>query len=212
MDATVQEELCALVGTVVGQRAPLEEDTGLVVHRPDRLELTDWGWLDDLAGSIVQEVLLSFDLRKKTGDEEPEELERWKWPASGDDRLERRRDHRLRIRTTIDDLFEKSFPSGYVSATARAWKIQIADKCADAILDRFHVRPAASGPWALYRRSIYDVGQDLQQALGQGSLFLMTGRLLEAKAMEAAIERALSVIHKLIGELEQGDPSGRTDI
>ena len=74
-----------------------------------------------------------------------------------------------------------------------------ADACADGILDRFYLRPATQGPHATCRRMMYEVGQELQRALGHRSLYLVSGRSAEVQAMEEAIARA----YEALGELKR---------
>ena len=140
----------------------------------------------------------------KTADDDPAEIEQWKQIDAESEVIEQRKNHRLRIRTAVDDLFEESLAHMDVPASLRAYKIQIADACADTILDRFYLRPPSTGPHTQHRRTIYGVGQRLQQALGYKTLFLMTGRIAEVRAMETAIEAAYETIHKLLQELEHG--------
>ncbi len=197
MGNTVEGLLRTLLRVIFDLEPPVEQDVGLPIRRPEGLEIPDRRWLEMVVEAIAAEVLLSFDLREKQADDDPIEVEQWQQPEVVDEWAERRRNHRLRIRTAVDDLFEGSLAQPEIPASLRAWKIQIADACADAILDRFHLRPASSGPHATCRRVMYDVGQELQRALGYKSLFLMTGRSAEVKAMEAAIERAYEAIREL---------------
>jgi hypothetical protein len=204
MDNAVDGQLRALLRVVFNLREPEEGEPGLAVTRPEGLWVRDRGWLEEVVEAIVGELLLSFDFRVKSQNDDRSEIAEWKQPECVEERTERRWNHRLRIRTIVDDRFEESLAQPDVSPSLRAWKIQIADACADAILDRFHVRPASTGPHATYRRTMYDVGQILQQALGCKTLFLMSGRIAEAKAMEAAIARAYEAVRKLVRELEHG--------
>lgn len=126
---------------------------------------------------------MTFDLRGKTEHDEPKEIEEWRKPVIVGGWVERRENHRLCIRTMVDDLFENNCPLSDVPTSVRAWKLQTADQCADVVLERFHVRPASSGPWMSHRRRMHDIGDYFHQALGYKDLFLMTGRIVEAKAM-----------------------------
>ena len=49
---------------------------------------------------------------------------------------------------------------------------------------------------------MYDIGQNLQQAIAHKDLFLMTGRVDEVNAMRAAILKAHQTLAELIGKLE----------
>lgn len=202
---SIDTELCALLRIIFDLRVPEEGDANLQINRPENSIILELGWLEDLIEAIVEGVLIAFDLRRKTENDDSKEIEKWKKPVIVGGWVERRKNHRLRIRTMVDDLFEKNFPFSNVPASVRAWKIQIADGCADAILERFHLRPASSGPWAIYRRTMHDIGESLQQALGYKNLFLMTGRIAEAKAMEASIKSAYQAIRELVQDLEKND-------
>lgn len=206
MDGVIEIRIRTLLRVICDLRVPEEGDEGLQVNRPEGLTISELSWLEDLVEAIAREILLTFDLREKTKDDDPEEVEKWKKPVTVGGWVERRKNHRLRIRTEVDDLFEKSFPDSNVSASVRAWKIQIADQCADAILERFHVRPASSGPWAFYRRMMYEIGEKLQQALAYKDLFLMTGRIAEAQTMEATIESAYQAVCELMQDLNEEEP------
>jgi hypothetical protein len=203
MDIAQETEINALLRVIFDLRVPEPGQTRLQIKRPASLGITELSCLEELIDAIIREVMLSFDLRKKTAEDDPEEIEEWKKPLIEGGWVERRRNHRLRIRTTVDDLFEKTIVLPEMPATVRAWRIQVVDECADAILERYHLRPASSGPWALYRRTLYEVGQDLQQALGCTTLFLMTGRTTEIRSMMAAVDRAHQATSKLLGELEE---------
>jgi len=163
--------------------------------------------LEDLVEAILEQVWLTFDLRRKMKDDDPGEIEEWKKPLIVGGWVERRKNHRLRIRTMVDDLIEKGFPQPDVPASIRAWKIQVADVCADVMLERFHVRPASSGPWAAYRRTMHNIGENLQQALAYRDLFLMTGRTAEARTMETTIESAYQAICELMRDLDESGSS-----
>jgi hypothetical protein len=203
MDATIDTELRALLRVIFDLRVPEEGETHLQIKRPQALGTTELSWLENLVDDIVKEVLLSFDLRRKSMDDDLEEIEKWKTEVIVGGWVERRKNHRLRIRTAVDDLFEENKPLAHVPANVRAWKIQVADECANAILSRFYLRPASSGPWATYRRTMYDIEQNLQQALGCQTLFLMTGRISEVKTMEAAIESAYEATRALVQEIQE---------
>jgi hypothetical protein len=210
MDATIDIDLCALLRVIFDLRVPAEGEAHLQIKRPETLGFSELSWLERLVDAIIGEVLLSFDLRRKSPDDDPEEIEAWKTQAVVGGWVERRKNHRLRIRTAVDDLFEQNVPLSSVPANVRAWKIQIADECADAILSRFHLRAASSGPWATYRRTMYDIEQNLQQALGCQTLFLMTGRANEVKTMESAIASAYQAAHRLVQELEEVEVGERS--
>lgn len=203
MGGETETALRALLSVIFDLRVPEEGDAHLQINRPASLSFLELSWLEDLVTAIIEGVLITFDLREKTENDEPKEIEEWKKPVILGGWVERRKNHRLRIRTMVDDLFERNLPLSDVPASVRAWKIQIADLCADAILDRFHVRPASSGPWASYRRTMHGIAQDLQQALGYKDLFLMTGRVAEAKTMEATLENAYQAIRELVQDLEK---------
>jgi len=203
MDDVVETQLYTLLRVIFDLRVPEEGDRHLQVSRPEGLSISDLSWLEDLVEAIAQEVLLTFDLREKMKTDDPKEIEEWKEPVVVGGWVERRKNHRLRIRTAVDDLFEKNFPDQDVPASVRAWKIQIADQCADTVLERFHVRPASSGPWASYRRTMHEIGEKLRQALAYKDLFLMTGRVAEAQTMETAIESAYQAIRQLMQNLNE---------
>jgi hypothetical protein len=211
MSVGLDTELRALVRVVCDLRVPEEGEAKYQVSRPECINILELDWLEDLVEAILLGVLTTFDLRKKTELDDPDEIEEWKKPAvTVGGWVERRKNHRLRIRTMVDDLFEKNLPPLEVPATVRAWKIQVADECANAILDRFHIRPASSGPWASYRRTMHDIAQNLQQALGYKDLFLITGRPSEAKTMEASIKDAYHTIQQLVQEIEEDGVFGPT--
>ena len=210
MDAAIEQELYALLSVIFGLQSPGEGELHLQIKRPENLDIPDHMWLESLVEAIVGVVTLSFDLRQKRPDDDPDEMEHWKKSAVGDEWAERRKNDHLRIRTTVDDLFEESLARSDVTPTFRAWKIQVVDRCADVILDRFHVRPTSSGSHAAYRRVMYQVGQDLQQALGCKTLFLLSGRVAEVKTMETAIERAYQRVQRLALNLENNHRSDRS--
>lgn len=206
MNVGIDMELRALLRIIFDLRVPEEKDVQHRINRPETLNILELSWLEDLVEAIVEGVLTSFDLRRKTDFASSSEIEEWKKPAvvlGG--WVERRKNHRLRIRTMVDDLFEKNLPPLDVPASVRAWKIQVSDECADAILERFHLRPASSGPWASYRQMMHTVSQNLQQALGYKDLFLITGRVSEAKTMETAIRGAYKTIQELVHDIEETD-------
>ena len=205
MEGDIATELCALLRVIFDLRAPEEGEADLPISRPESLRFFESDWLEDLVRAIVEGTLTAFDLCRKTKEDNPKEIEEWKNPVIAGGWVERRKNHRLRIRTMVDDLFEKNRPLPDVLSCVRAWKLHVADKCADVILERFHVRPASSGPWASYRRAMRDIGEDLQQALAHKDLFSMTGRIAEAKAMEPTIESAYQAIRALVQELEESD-------
>ena len=202
MQDNTQIELSTLLRVIFDLRVPEEGEARYQISRPPDLDVSRLGWVGGLIDLIVREVMLSFDLRNKTDNDDPDEIEKWKKAIIADGRIERRKNHHLRIKTAVDDLFEKSCPRCDIRVSMRAWKIQVADMSADAILERYHVRPAASGPWAAYRRSLYDIGQGLQQALAHKDLFLMTGRMDEINAMEAAVAQAHQKLTELIAQVE----------
>lgn len=212
MSVGLDTELRALMRVICDLRVPEEGEAKYQVARPEGLSILELEWLEDLVEAIVEGVLTTFDLRKKTDFDNPQEVEEWKKPVvTVGGWVERRKNHRLRIRTMVDDLFEKNLPPLEVQATVRAWKIQVADACADAILARFHVRPASTGPWASYRQTMHDIAQNLQQALGYKDLFLLTGRTSEARTMETSIKDAYQTIQQLVQEIEKDgifDPGG----
>jgi hypothetical protein len=211
MDASIAAELRMVLRVIFDLRAPEEGGASLRIRRPAGMNILEMSWLEDLVDVIVEGVLVAFDLRRKTENDDPQEIEEWKQPLAVGGWVERRKNHRLRIRTMVDDLFEKNLGLPDVPASVRAWKIQVADTCADVILDRFHVRPASSGPWASFRLAMHDIAQNLQQALGYKDLFLMTGRVSEAKTMETVIEDAYQAVRELVRELEDsGLPGLRT--
>lgn len=202
MQDNTQLELATLLRIIFDLRVPGEGEARYQISRPPDLDVTRLGWVGGLIEVIVREVMLSFDLRKKTYNDDPDEIEKWKKAIIADGQIERRKNHHLRIKTAVDDLFEKSCPRSDIRVSMRAWKIQVAEMCADAILERYHVRPAASGPWAAYRRSLYDIGQNLQQALAHKDLFLVTGRVDEISEMQAMIAEAHQKLNELIARLE----------
>ena len=210
MDAATEKEFTTLLSVIFGLQSPEEGELHLQVKRPEDLDIPDHMWLQGLVEAIVGVVALSFDLRRKRSDDNPDEIEHWEKSAVGNEWTEKRKNHRLRIRTTVDDLFEESLARPDVTPTFRAWKIQVVDMCADAVLDRFYVRPTSSGSHAVYRRVMYQVGQDLQQALGCKTLFLLSGRTAEVKTMETAIERAYQRVQKLAANLENNHRSDRS--
>lgn len=200
---SIETELRALLRVIFDLRVPEEGQTHLQIKRPESLTISDLSRLDNLVEAIIREVTLSFDLRRKSEDDDPDEIERWKTRIVEGEWVERRKNHRLRIRTSVDDLFDKHLGLSAMPAAVRAWRLQVVDECADAVLSRFHVRPASSGPWASYRQTLYDIGQDLQQALGCRNLFLMTGRTGEVKMMLDAIERAQQATRALLSDIEE---------
>jgi hypothetical protein len=199
----VETELRALLRVIFDLRVPEEGQTHLQIKRPESLTISDLSHLDNLVEAIIREVTLSFDLRRKSDDDDPEEIEEWKMPIVEGEWVERRKNQRLRIRTSVDDLFDQHLALSGMPATVRAWRLQVVDECADAILSRFHARPASSGPWASYRKTLHEIGQDLQQALGCKTLFLMTGRTSEVKMMLDAVERAHQAMRKLVSDIEK---------
>lgn len=202
MSADVNTTLRTLLLTIFDLRVPEKDDVQYQIRRPSGLNITELNWLEILADAIVQEIQLNFDLLLKGEAEDAKVIEAWKASVPLGEHLERRKNYRLRIRTMIDDLFEEVFPLGEVTATIRAWKIQLTDACADAILTKFHLRPASSGPWASYRRTLYDVGQALHQALAHKDLFLMTGRASEILAMKQVLAETNEMIARLAREFE----------
>ena len=208
MEGDIATELRALLRVIFDLRAPGEGEADLQISRPESLRFFESGWLEDLVRAIVEGVLTTFDLRRKTKTDDAKEIEEWKNPAVADGWVERRKNHRLRIRTMVDDLFEKNRPLPDVLSCVRAWKLQVADKCADVILERFHVRPASSGPWASCRKTMRDIGENLRQALAHKDLFSMTGRIAEAKAMEPTIKSAYQAIRELMQDIEEHDSPG----
>jgi hypothetical protein len=203
MDNAVERQLRGLLAVILSLQAPAPDEPLLAVDRPDGLDAPDRTWLEQVVRALTEEVLRSFELRAKGEDDDPDEIARWIQPGTTDASLERRKNHRLRIRTVVDDLFEECLVQAHVPASLRAWKLQVADASADAILDRFHLRPTANGSTAVYRQVMYEVGQSLQQALGYKTLYMMSGRLAEAKAMEMAIERAYKAVQELVRGLER---------
>lgn len=199
MGDSVEGLLRTLLRAIFDLETPHPGDADLPVHRPEGLSIPDRQWLERVVEAIAVEILLSFDLCEKRIDEDPAEVQEWQCAPSDVEWAERRKNHRLRIRTAVDDLFEGSLAQAEVPASLRAWKIQIADACADGILDRFHLRPATQGPHAACRRMMYEVGQELQRALGHRSLYLVSGRSAEVQAMEEAIVRA----YEALGELKR---------
>jgi len=210
MDSGVGTELRALLRVIVDLRVPEEGDSDLKTNRPECLNILELGWLEDLVKAVVEGVLVTFDLRKKTDDDDLEEIEEWKKPVVANGWTERRKNHRLRIRTMVDDLFEEKLPLSEVPASVRAWKLRVADECANVILDRFHVRSASSGPWASYRKKMHRIGESLQQALGYKDLFLMTGRTAEAKAMGEIVETAHRAMDELMHDLQDSDLAAKS--
>ena len=208
MKGSTETELCALLRVIFDLRVPEEGEARYQIRRPPDLDVARLGWVAGLTDAIVRDVMLTFDLRKKSADDDPDEIERWKKVIVADGYIERRKNHHLRIKTSVDDLFEKTCPRCDVTASMRAWKIQLAGECADAILELYHVRPAASGPWASYRRAMYDIGQSLQQGLAHKDLFLMTGRIQEVKSMGAVVADAHHILSDLLSELDTDIPTG----
>ncbi|MFZ5917759.1 MAG: hypothetical protein ACOYZ7_12540 [Chloroflexota bacterium] len=204
MEIGLDTELRALLRVIFDLRVPEEGEATHQISRPESLNILELSWLEDLVEAVVEGVLTAFDLRRKSENDDPAAIEQWKKPMTAlGGWVERRKNHRLRIRTMVDDLFEKNLPTADIPASVRAWKIQVADECADAILERYHVRPASSGPWALYRQTMHDIAQSLQQALGYKDLFLMTGRASEARTMETSIRNAYESIRDLVQDMEQ---------
>jgi len=199
---SVEEELHALLRIIFDLQAP-EEEARIQVKRPESLNILESRWFEDLVNACVEGVLLSFDLRRKSEDDDLKEIDEWKKPAIKGGWVERRKNHRLRIRTMVDDLFEKNLPLADVPASIRAWKLQVADECANTILERFHIRPSSSGPWASHHRMLCDMGKNLEHALSHRDLFLMTGRIAEAKAMEVRIRTAYETMRELMQQLEE---------
>ena len=205
MDGRVKVELEALLRVIFGLSAPKKEDEEFRVTLPESLAFLRTDWLEDLIRNITQEILASFDLRRKTMDDDPKEIEKWKSPSIQGGWIERRKNHHLRIRTTIDDLFEKNRPLPDVLTCVRAWKLEVSDACADAIIKRFHIRPVIAGPWVGRREQMQKISQSVQETLAHKDLFLMTGRIAEAKAMEFTIKKAYLAMRELIEELEEHD-------
>jgi hypothetical protein len=207
MDDSVGGLLRTLLRAIFDLGPPDGDDPERSVQRPEGLPLPNRQWLEQIAEAIAVEVLLSFDLCEKRIDDSPVEVEKWLRAPPDVEWAEQRKNHRLRIRTAVDDLFEGSLAQAEVPASLRAWKIQIADACADGILERFYLRPASAGPHATCRRMMYEVGQELQRALGHRSLFLVSGRSAEVQAMEEAIARASEALDELKRVLRD-EPSG----
>ena len=204
VDNVVESQLYALLLVICGLGEPGEGESDLPVKRPKELCGLDPRWPEKVVEAVAREVLFHFDVLLKTADDDPAKIEQWLQADAVDEEVEQRKNHRLRIRTAVDNLFEESLAHVDVPAYLRAYKIQIADACADAILDRFHLRPTSAGPYAQHRRAMYDIGQRLQQALGYKALFLMTGRIAEVRAMETAIEAAYETIHSLVQKVMDG--------
>lgn len=203
MEGNIQAKLDALIRTVFDLRVPDDRDVCYQVARPAGIDISELGWLERLAEAVVRDVQLSFDLRLKAEGENPKEIEAWKTQVQIDGLLERRKNYRLRIRVIVDDLFEKFVPPSSITATMRAWKIQLADACAEAILERFHLRPASSGPWAVYRQALHEIEQKLHQALAHRDLFLLTGRTGEVEALCRMIQEAGEAAQALVRRIEQ---------
>lgn len=202
MGVTVEDRLRTLLRTIFGLSPPGADERHLPVRRPEGLKGPDPEWLEGLVDATTADVLLSFELREKLDSDDAAEIEAWQQVGDIDEWSERRKNHRLRIRTAVDNLFEHRPTHSEVPSILRAWKIQVADACADGILDRFYLRPASTGPRVAYRRTMYEIGQDLQHALGSQALFLMSGRVDEVRSMELAIERAYRAIRRLVQEIE----------
>jgi hypothetical protein len=205
MGDNVEGLLRTLLRAIFDLEPPDRRDPDLSVRRPEGLSIPNRQWLERIVEAIAAEILLSFDLREKRAGDESAEVELWLNAHPDVEWAERRKNHRLRIRTAVDDLFEGSLAQAEVPASLRAWKIQIADACADAILERFYLRPASVGPHAACRRVMYEVGQELQRALGHKSLYLLSGRSTEVQAMEEAIARAYDALGELKRILQE-DP------
>jgi hypothetical protein len=210
MDRAVDRELYGLLRVLFGLDEAGKEWSVQPVRRPSGVGVLEEDWLEELVEAIAGEILSSFDLRVRSAREDGAEVERWRGSVRAGGWVERRRNHRLRIRTAVDDLFEGYCTHSDVTATLRAWKLQLADACADVILSRFHVRPASNDRNASARRVAGDIGEDLEEALNCRKLFLMTGRDEELEAMKAAIERAYRATLQLMGGLKpdgaEGDP------
>ncbi len=209
MDNRIENELKALLQVILDLRVPSEQDARFYIARPDEMVVLQTGWLQDLIEAIIREILLAFDLLPKSQDDDLEEIEDWKKAVWTQGWIERRRNHRLRIRTSVDSVFEDAFPTSGMTASVRAWKIQVMDVCADAIIERFHLRPAAGGTWACFRKRMQSIEKSLQQAINCKELFLSTGRVDEVWSMEKAIIRAQQEITLLKQEIENSDLWGR---
>ncbi len=199
--AYARTDILEVLRVIVGLQAPLEGQESLYTERPEGLAVLRAGWLEDLIEGIRDGLFLDFDLRKKVEDDDPQAIEEWKSQLARGDWRERRTRHRLRIRTMVDDLFENSLPLAEVRTSIRAWKIQIADRFAEAVLERFHVRPASTRTWATYRLRIYDIGQELEKAIGYKEQLLRSEKFTEAKLLEVTIGRAFQATRELVQDL-----------
>ncbi len=208
MDSGLGTELRTLLRAIFELEEPRE--ARLRTDRPQSLDILKPDWMENLVQAIVEGVLMTFDLRRKTENDVLAEIQEWTRPTGVNGWVERRKNHRLRIRTMVDDLFEEGLALSNVTANVRAWKLRVADTCADTVLERYHVRPASSGPWASQRQKMRQIGDDLQRALGYKDLFLMTGRVAEAKTMQAIVDNAHQAMQELITHLEESDLLGQT--
>lgn len=201
----IKAELDDMLRVILSLRPPGEGQSHLPIALPESLRYLSSGWQEKLIDACVRELLTTFDFREKSETDDPDEIEGWKKPIIAEGWIERRKNHRLRIRTMVDDLFEKNRPLPDVLTCVRAWKLQVADRYADAILERYHVRPAATSPWVTHHKNLHRVAEEIQEALAHKDLFLMTGRFNELAAMQTKIERAYLAVQTLMQELEESE-------
>ena len=74
MDATIDIDLCALLRVIFDLRVPAEGEAHLQIKRPETLGFSELSWLERLVDAIIGEVLLSFDLRRKSPDDDLDEI------------------------------------------------------------------------------------------------------------------------------------------
>ncbi|MFZ5918692.1 MAG: hypothetical protein ACOYZ7_17290 [Chloroflexota bacterium] len=208
MESDVQTELAALLKVILGLRPPEPGEESLQIALPESLAFLGSEWRQNWMKATQQQMLATFELRRKTPADDPSEIEAWKNQSQVEPGLERRKNHRLHIRSTVDDLFEKNRPVPDVLTCVRAWKLQVADRCADAVLQRFHLRPTAGAPWVRHRQKVEAITRYIEETLAHGSLFLMGGRFPDVKAMEFAIKKAYQATQDLLEALEADDSPG----
>lgn len=203
--AYTRTEILEISQVMVGLLAPGEEHAHLRIARSGGLHVLRTGWLVGLVEEIREELFLDFDLRRKRENEDLEEIEEWKSQPVGGKWTERRKCHRLRVRTMVDDIFEKSLPLAEVTTSVRAWKIQIVDAFAEAVLERFHLRPASTRPWASHRLQIHDIGKALEQALDYRERLLRSEKLLDARLLQDTISSVHETVRDLVRDIRERD-------
>jgi hypothetical protein len=201
----IKTQLDATLRLILGLCPPTEGQGHLSIALPESLRHLGVEWREKLIAACLQELMTTFDFRRRSESDDPDEIERWKKPTVTGGWIERRKNHRLRIRTMVDDLFEKNRPLPDVLTCVRAWKLQVADACADAIMEQYHLRPAATSLWLTQRRKLHRVAQEIQEALAHKDLFLMTGRFDELKAMQTKVRRAHQAMQALTRALEENE-------